>query len=76
MTMPKKGRREIVVNNTLYYYKVGKIKRIPDSMFYESTLVMENTETGKVVTQTNSDVNFESLKVTPKIVSEIIQEKF
>jgi hypothetical protein len=62
MTMPKKGRREITVNNTLYHYKVRGN--------YDKTVSIQNTLTNICTIQTFSD----KLSITPKDVKDIINE--
>lgn len=62
MTMPKKGRREITVNNTLYYYKVRGS--------YDKTVSIQNTLTNICTIQTFND----KLSITPKDIKDIINE--
>lgn len=51
MTMPKKGRRTIVVDGKTYYYKIRACSHYWGT---DLTLVFENPETRKIYTKTFS----------------------
>lgn len=59
MTMPKKGRREIIVNDTLYYWRIKRY----------TSVYIENARTGK---NTTFHVPEYQEAVTPADVREII----
>lgn len=73
MTMPKKGRRTIVVNGIKYYWKRKQTKHVAETkVTYETKLIMENTKTGKI-----KITNFpNTASITPKLVEMTIYEEF
>lgn len=64
MTMPKKGRREITVNDMVYHYKITG-----DSEHYRRILI-QNTLTDNIYNEDFDHVN----RITPKDIRDIILE--
>lgn len=68
MTMPKKGRRKIVVNNKTYYYVVKKTFEHGYYGYKEATVTIQ-CPSGKFFSDPE-----EHLEITPSYIRKLIEE--